>query len=80
MLSVIPMLLTFYRIVKCILIFISALMIVVCFYQELKEQHELLYETKLVLEEQVAGSSTKIERVGKRTDFLRCQLIVFDCL
>ena len=36
------------------------------FKQELKEQHELLYETKLVLEEQVTSNSTKIERVGKK--------------
>ncbi len=31
----------------------------------MKEQHELLYETKLVLEEQVAGTSSKIQRVGE---------------
>ncbi|XP_065068071.1 protein Daple-like isoform X1 [Rhopilema esculentum] len=46
-------------------------------FDELKEQHELLYETKLVLEEQVAGSSTKIERVGhleEENDRLHAQL------
>ena len=36
----------------------------VLFLQELKEQNELLYETKLVLEEQVAGINSKEERIG----------------
>lgn len=46
-------------------------------FDELKEQHELLYETKLVLEEQVAGTSTKIERCGhleEENDRLHTQL------
>ena len=37
----------------------------VLFLQELKEQNELLYETKLVLEEQVAGINSKEERIGE---------------
>ena len=35
------------------------------FLQELKEQNELLYETKLVLEEQLSGLNSKEERIGK---------------
>ena len=34
-------------------------------FQELKEQNELLYDTKVVLEEQLAGLNTKEERIGE---------------
>ena len=33
--------------------------------QELKEQNELLYETKVVLEEQLTGLNSKEERIGE---------------
>ena len=36
------------------------------FFQELKEQNELLYDTKVVLEEQLTGLNTKEERIGER--------------
>eukprot|EP00794_Sanderia_malayensis_P020632 gene20632-22667_t len=46
-------------------------------FEELKEQHELLYETKLVLEEQVAATASKVQRVGhleEENDRLHSQL------
>jgi len=37
-------------------------------YEELKEQSELLYESKLVLEEKVAGSTSKMSRYSQYQD------------
>lgn len=46
-------------------IFVEVVSKICLILQELKEQNELLYETKLVLEEQLTGLNSKEERIGE---------------
>lgn len=46
-------------------IFVEVVRKICLILQELKEQNELLYETKLVLEEQLTGLNSKEERIGE---------------
>lgn len=47
-------------------IFVEVVRKICLILQELKEQNELLYETKLVLEEQLTGLNSKEERIGEQ--------------
>lgn len=47
------------------------------FFQELKEQNELLYDTKVVLEEQLTGLNAKEERIGEQISMGRVVRHIF---
>lgn len=52
----------------------------IIFFQELKEQNELLYDTKVVLEEQLTGLNTKEERIGEQISMGRVVRHIFKYL